>query len=233
MELNDILKNSLTITLWRRPERAVAFSRGYMAATGRPARFVYGFDGSKVPTPHGWKSSPGAFGCCLAHAVALARALSDYGLGEDDPIAIFEDDCVFVPDFATKLSRAAKLVPSDWDLFYLGGQHLVELGGKPRVVAQDGDVSIARSLNINRLHAYVVRVRAARVLFPRLLEYATNAPERIGKWNETPHDFEMGRLMQAGILTAYAVSPWLCGQDALGSDTFPSSDASRVRYWNQ
>lgn len=232
MDLNDILRNATVITLLKRSERADAFARGYEEATGRKARFFHGFDGSLLPIPSGWKSSPGAFGCCLAHVSTWARALSDYGLGEDDPVAIFEDDCVFCPDFADKLARAARLVPNDWDLFYFGGEHLTNLGGVPVVVAEDGDVQVVRAKNVNRLHAYVAKPRALRVLFERLLKYLTDAPLRTGPCgNETCFDFEVGRVCMSGELTVYAAKPWLCGQGAFVSDTFPQTEPSTERYW--
>ena len=233
MRSDDILDRALCITLAKRPERTRGFSERYKAATGREARFALGFDGEKLPVLVEWGTTAGAFGACLAHIAAWARALSDFDAEDGDALTFFEDDAVFCENFSGRLARAARLVPDDWDLFYLGGEHLTMCAPRPETIATDGDVSISKAKNVNRLHAYAVRRRAMRVLFPRLLKYATNAPKRYGpSGEETCFDYEIGRIVQAGELTAYAVAPWLCGQGPDGSDTYPESKADIVRYWN-
>ena len=231
IDVEKLLTNATVITLRKRPERGASFLSRWQTLTGRAPRIVYGFDGERVPIPTGWQTSPGAFGCCLAHVSAQYRVLSDAEYGDDDPLAFFEDDAVFCDGFLTKLDALAPLVPDDCDVLYLGGEHL--LGGRraPERVA-DG---LVRAYNVNRLHAYVVRARALPKIATRLLAYATNAPERRGpSGDETCHDYEVGRMTEEGELTVYAASPFLVGQGGFGSDTYPGKalDENQVRFWN-
>ncbi|MBQ9873803.1 MAG: hypothetical protein IJM30_05020 [Thermoguttaceae bacterium] len=224
----EILKRAFCISLFRRRDRAEGFAKRYFEATGNYARFVRGYDGTRLPVPEGWKSTPGAFGCALAHVAAWARAISDSDATDDDPLTFFEDDAVFCDDFLAKLDRVAAIVPDDWDLLYLGGEHLSGRELPPKVA--DG---LVKGVNVNRLHAYVVRARAFKKIFPRLVKYLADAPRRSGPTgDETPHDYEFGRMVESGELVAYAARPFLVGQGPFGSDTFPTSRADSLRYWN-
>lgn len=235
MTADQILDNSIVISLYKRPERLHSFNNRFLAAAdGRLTRVQLGFDGNKLSIPSQWQTSAGAFGACLAHVSALARALSDWDLKTDDPICVFEDDAVFCDRFLEKLKQVVALVPPSWDLFYLGGEHLSGRP-KPRIVAEAGDVALVRGVNVNRLHAYVVRYPAAQKVYLRLLRYLTNAPKNFGpSGDETCFDYEVGRMQEEGELVAYAAKPFLVGQGGFGSDTYPNADAnSRVeRYWN-
>ncbi len=223
------------ISLAKRRERLDAFRERFKAACkpyGVDFWTAFGFDGENLPVPTGWETSKGAFGACLAHLFAWARVMSDAGLEENDPLLIFEDDAIFCDDFVRKLERAARLVPDDWDLFYLGGEHLPSMKGSPTRLVADGEIQLLRCWNVNRLHAYAVRRGALNKLFPRLLKYATCAPKRFGlSGEETCFDYEIGRATEEGEVVAYAVMPWLCGQGGFGSDTYPEKKADSDRFW--
>lgn len=234
MDALEILNNALVITLKKRPDRTKALASRWFDATGKVPTLHYGFDGKKLPIPTEWKTSEGAFGACLARVTAWARALSDFDYELDSPLAFFEDDVVFCKDFFCKLDWVAKNVPNDWEILYLGGERL---SGRPmrENVATNGEITISREVNVNRLHAYVVKPRSLTKMFPRLLEYATRAPSFSGATgDETCFDYEIGRMVENKELVAYGVSPWLCGQGGFGSDTYERANlgASVERYWN-
>ena len=245
LDAKAILRNATVITLRKRPERLEGFGKRFGEAT-RGASFAvfYGYDGEKIPVPESWKASKGAFGCCLAHVSAWARVLSDENYDDDTPLLFFEDDAIFCENFYGKLEILAPIVPDDWDMIYLGGEHLRNGRKKPEEIAQyckaslkDPEnsicVGLVKAYNVNRMHAYVVRARAFRKIFPRLLAYAGNAPKRTGpSGDETPHDYEFGRMMESGEIVVYAASPFLVGQGAFGSDTYANSGADRERFWN-
>ena len=232
MDLNAALNNTNVITLAKRTERAAGFAARFYSATLKRASISLGFDGSRLPIPAGWNTTPGAFGACLAHVYAWGRALSDSNYNDDTPFMFFEDDAVFCEGFLNRLAIAATLVPNDYDILYLGGEYLMGHPG-PRVIATNAGVSVARVLNVNRLHGYIITARGMFKTFPRLLAYATNAPKAFGtSGDETCFDYELGRMEENGELIAYAVKPFICGQGGYGSDTYPTSDASKVRYWN-
>ena len=140
-----------------------------------------------------------------------------------------EDDAVFCDDFLTKLEKIAPNVPDDYDIFYLGGEHLLGGRRKPEGVAP----GIIRAYNVNRLHAYVVKGHAIKKLFPRILRYLSNAPTVLGpSGDETCFDYEVGRMTEDGTLTVYAACPFRVGQGGFGSDTYPSKSVSETRFWN-
>lgn len=238
MTSDEILSRAYYITLSKRPERGLAFETRFRAATGADPVRVFGYDGERLAPPQGWETSRGAFGCCLAHVGAWARVLSDASYGDDDPFLFFEDDAVFCDDFKRKLDEIARAVPQDWDVLYLGGEHLLSKRKRPDLIVRlmPVDLDLIRAYNVNRLHAYVVRAHALRaVVFPRLVRYLSTAPKRIGpSGDETCFDYEFGRMNEEGLITCYAVNPFLCGQGGFGSDTYPGKDprARMERYWN-
>ena len=235
MNAKQILDRATVISLAKRPERFDAFLKRYQEATGRDdVALAVGYDGRRLPIPNDWETSEGAFGACLAHVAAWARFLSDGDYSPDDPLTFFEDDAVFCDGFLEKLEKLAPLVPDDWDVFYLGGERLMGRPA-PAVVAEVDGLAVMREINVNRLHAYVVRARAMKTIFPRLLGYLTSAPARRGpSGDETCFDYEFGRLTENGALIVYGARPFLVGQGPFGSDTYPGKGAGAnvLRYWN-
>lgn len=231
IDVERLLDNASVITLRKRPDRGASFLSRWQTLTGASCRIVYGFDGSRFPIPEKWRTSSGAFGCCLAHVFAQARILSDAEYDDETPFFIMEDDAVFCDGFLEKLKALAPFVPDDYDVLYLGGEHLIGGRRAPKRVAE----GVVRAYNVNRLHAYVATARALKKIFPRLLAYATNAPQFYGpSGDETCFDYEVGRMTEEGVLTVYAASPFLVGQGGFGSDTYPgkASDTHLTRFWN-
>lgn len=104
---------------------------------------------------------------------------------------VLEDDAVLAPHWRQALDQAA--LPTDWDLLYLGGQHL----GRP-VPAGPG---LLRCGGTHRTHAYLARHSSV----PRLLA-ATDVDDHL--------DAALASAQATGALTAYALSPWVAGQAA-------------------
>lgn len=234
MTADDILANATVITLRKRPDRGADFLSSFQTLTGASPRIFYGFDGQRVPIPAKWETTKGAFGCCLAHAIAQYRVLSDAEYSDETPLAFFEDDAVFCADFRKRLETVAAIVPNDWEILYLGGELLLSGRPRPILVATRDAVNITKPHNVNRLHAYVVKARALPKIAVRLLEYATNAPKTSGpSGDETCFDYEIGRMTEKKELVTYAVAPWIVGQGGYGSDTYPEDKgASKTRFWN-
>lgn len=58
-------------------------------------------------------------GCTLSH-IAVIRQAKQTGLNN---LLIFEDDCVFIPEFVRKMAVCVnELRGRQWDLFYMGGE---------------------------------------------------------------------------------------------------------------
>ena len=238
MDYKEALDNAYVINMPKRKERLDLFLQRYKKATSQAdkLKIAQGFDGTKLPKPPGNEATEGAFGCCFSHIVAWARALTETkDITDETPLMFFEDDAVFCDNFETKLYLYGKHLPDDWDVAYLGGEHIRGKRREPTVVYSDDEITILKGYNINRLHAYIVKAGSFKKIFPRLLAYSTNAPKR----NNTPSgntevvfDWEFGRMSEEGLINVYAPKPWFCGQGAFGSDTYPDSSALKVRYWN-
>lgn len=248
IDATKFFNHARTISLHRRCDRRDSFSEEWKKAMGtnRPLAFQYapipwwswGFE--NLPKPAGHFPPPGAFGCAFAHVVSWATVLSDGNaraaapIKPDDPLVFFEDDVTFCDGFAEKLALALPLVPDDWEIFYMGGEILTGRS-RPKIIAEADGVKVGSVANVNRLHAYAVKVSAMTKLFPRILAYLTNAPQRTGpSGEESCFDYEVGRMCEDGTLKAYCVVPWLVGQKGLGSDTYPNSNnlAKNTRFFN-
>jgi len=81
------------------------------------------------------------FGCKLSHMAALSKY-------DSEVIFVFEDDSIFVDNFAEEFDKAMTNVPDDWDMLYLGA-HLL----KKEPVNQYW----VRSLECSSTHAYMVK----------------------------------------------------------------------------
>ena len=66
------------------------------------------------------KKRPGLLGCSLSHYGAIKKG---YDNGYNN-VFIFEDDFILVDNFEEELEKAIQELPEDWDMFYLGANHL-------------------------------------------------------------------------------------------------------------
>lgn len=213
------------INLRRDVARRAAFFERF-AATGAPLRepiLFDGVDGRELGVAPPWVSRGrvGAFGCFLSHLTLWTRAFAA-GFAESwTPILVFEDDATFAPDFAERLADALAELPDDFDLLYLGGQHLTRNRPGPTVFSPN----LYRAANVNRLHAYVVGPDALAKLIALFWRGDFSWGSRdVGTPSGFPEacvDHEIGRAVERGELTAFALRnpdatgpDWICGQAA-------------------
>ncbi|KAL3930628.1 MAG: hypothetical protein SGBAC_011679 [Bacillariaceae sp.] len=119
----------------------------------------------------------GEVGCTLSHVklwkeLALSVSASSAG---DESMLILEDDAIFHPTFSSSFAYMWKLVPKDWDIFYLG---FCNVGPITPIIQQsfpssqeEGSsdnltttVSIFRPSYGFYTHAYALRRKAAQAL---------------------------------------------------------------------
>ena len=167
---------------WSRP---VYYRAVWGPHTGKPAAFG---------------GPPGAWGCWRTHARLWEDVFSQVLPGA----IVLEDDCTFAGRGEAWAAAAAEFVaalPADWDLAYLGGQHLLP----PLPVAP----GLQKGVDVNRTHAYLVRsTPRTQAAYWRLCEMRASTGRR-------PHvDYVLGELQKTGALTAYCPPRWLCGQAA-------------------
>lgn len=81
---------------------------------------ISAIDGSKTNLEFPPEIKEGAVGCSLSHLYTMKLAkqlnLKNY--------LVLEDDVKFVDNFQQIFAHFIKQVPDDWDMLYLGGQHL-------------------------------------------------------------------------------------------------------------
>lgn len=158
----------------------------------------------------GWS---GAWGCRASQWRAIAAAQRD-GV---ERLLILEDDAVFHPRTAEWLPEVTALLPADWDLFFLGGQHLKhpQPASDPRLVG---------GTYITRTHAWAIHRRA----FGRLLaEIGNDAAYRERPGMHVDHQLGLGQVND--LWNAYAPAWWLAGQDEGESNI--SRHLDRRRWW--
>lgn len=201
------------INLTRRPERWAAFRKRLPGDWPLPPieRFE-AIDGKEVAPPAWWRSTSGAWGCRCSHVAVLERAMQ---MGAEVSW-IFEDDAVFCRHFAERFRAFLAIVPSDWDMIYLGGELLHRRKHRPQVV-RDG---VLRPFNVNRQHAYAVRAKAFEALHVHLHDFAN--------WHRKGNtDHHVGTLHESRRLNVYCPAEFLVGQAAGRSDIDRKTHAER------
>lgn len=154
------------LTLASAPERLEAFRHRH----GDLGQVHYG-----QPGQHDWD------GCLAGHREIWQQATQD--------TLVLEDDVVLAPRWQQILADLQP--PPDWDLIYLGGQHIR--------AAQPTEVGLVRCRSTIRTHAYVMRQQSV----PRLLA-ATDHQRHV--------DLSLACAQQDGEIVGYAVHPWIAGQ---------------------
>ncbi len=151
-DLKSIFSYKVCINLDRRPERwrrmEERFAQhGILSVMRFPA-----IDGLRVKTPATWPYSSGHYGCLQSHLAILRLAREN----EIPVILIFEDDCIFDPEFNKKFLSNIKQVPADWDMLLFGVAHFEE----PIKISDN----VARAKMTYLTHAYAVNHRIYDVL---------------------------------------------------------------------
>jgi hypothetical protein len=196
-----------------RRERLLAHLLESNLANSEDITWVDAVDGRKQKLPDWWKAGPGAWGCRASHWKTIAAAQRDCV----ERLLILEDDVVFHPRAAEWLPQVAALLPVDWDLFFLGGQHLQHPAPTehPRLV---------KGKYITRTHAWAIQRRA----YGRLLaEIGNDAVYRRRAGSHVDH--QLGAGQSEGLWAAYAPTWWLAGQDEGASNI--SGHQDRRRWW--
>lgn len=217
MDLTSPFERVVIVNLKRRADRRTRLLEALNACDWpfEQPEFFDAIDGSLIPSPAGWQSGGGAWGCMRSHQIIFERAIMD-GI---QSLLVMEDDACFCDGFAAKVREFLTDVPADWDQLMLGGQH-VNLNGKP-VLIRPG---IYRCSDCERTHCYGIRANFMRKLYQRW--------SGSGQFNGEVHcDWVMGRDidMQASHFV-YAPEQFLVGQERGRSDV--NGGLHPRKFWN-
>ena len=123
MKLDEL--NTYCLSLERRQDRREKVEPN-IRKVGIDFKWAWAIDGYKleydpesIPHPY-MRDRPGTVGICLSYKAMFEKAKEN----KLPHIFILEDDVVFSDDFSDKNQDFLHNVPQDWDMIYLGGNHL-------------------------------------------------------------------------------------------------------------
>lgn len=207
------------INLDRREDRLEAFlDRFEPLGLGEIERFA-AVDGTAEDVPKEWEArGAGAWGCFLSHWRLIERAYAE-GL---ERILIFEDDAepLYPPEeFAEALKATLAELPSDWEQFYLGCEHLHGTIEPPTRISEH----LVIPYNANRTHAYALTRSGMRKALDLFADHEN--------WHPGWHvDWAYGSLHETKQIRVYAAYPPLFGQAAGVSDIDPRV-RTPLKHW--
>jgi hypothetical protein len=203
--LADVFEKVYVVNLPRRSDRWQEFGQRLPADWPfRPPVRHEALDGGIVPPPHWWKDGGGAWGCYRTHVQILEECLNR----DISSVLILEDDAACIPDFAAKVHEFWQFLPQDWEMVYLGGQHLEENVRVPRKVND----WVYQPYNINRTHSYGLRGRP-------MMERVYRHLHDFESWKVAHHiDHYLGELHKKTESGLYVPREWLMIQAANTSD---------------
>jgi glycosyl transferase family 25 len=193
LTLDGVFPYKVCINLDRRPDRWAAMLENFERFGIRSVERLAAIDGKEVILPQRFGHLRAVdYACTLSHLTAVKKARDS-----DAPsVLIFEDDCLFDPDFVAKFPSYAQQLPADWDMFFLGGYHF-----EPPVPVYSHVVKAVVTLTA---HAYAVR----RSVYDDFIELNENPPAIIDRNNT---------ILQKKF-NCYCCEPNLVGQSAGYSD---------------
>jgi GR25 family glycosyltransferase involved in LPS biosynthesis len=205
------------INLDHRTNRWDLFKRRCPQAIGHVERFS-GVDAVtnllRNQPPASWMLGAGAWGCYQSHLQLLEMCVAE----DIDEVMIFEDDAQPAPDFKTRFDIFMDALPTDWDMFYLGGQLLDHNLHPPQKVNEQ----IYQAHNVNRLHAYAIR----QPFMYDVIEHIRRHQEFSDKHQV---DHRIGELHHDARV--YIPRRWFFGQSAGKSDISIYFQSSRFWDW--
>ena len=152
----DTFASVHVISLHRTPERLTAFEARFPSDWPFACpRWFSAVDGTAEPPPATWWPDAyhglrcGAWGCRRSHLAVMRQAIA---ADDGRPVLILEDDFEATPDFAARSQAFMAALPDDWEIAYLGCQHLdAPTPAGPGVLRVNG---------AERTHAMAVHPRA-------------------------------------------------------------------------
>jgi GR25 family glycosyltransferase involved in LPS biosynthesis len=137
MKLFEKFDKVYCINLDRRPDRLENFKKEVNKFNlGEFERFS-AYDGKQLNLTNEYNLKPGEIGIIKSNLDIIKDAKKN----NYKTILIIEDDCVF-NDEIINFENYFKLLPNDWDMLYMGGNHNTHMGVKPPLKINDKVVKL-------------------------------------------------------------------------------------------
>ena len=215
-ELRTFFSKCFVISLARRPDRYKAFQKRFSELDwplAEPQLFP-AVDGKIVPNPKWWNNGGGAWGVYRGNLRIIENCLMD----GTKSVLILEDDAIPCVGFAEKVGEFLASAPEDWQMLYLGGQHLRKRLHAPKPLNDQ----VVVPYNVNRCHAYALKGKGLAVAYTHLTSH---------RWQSGHHiDHHYGQLHQSGGIRVFAPKEWLIGQSEGKSDI--CNRELPIRFWS-
>ncbi len=218
--ISDYFEKIFVINLDRRREKIEPFLSQFDGLTEFDRKKIERFaaiDGTlpENKPPREWKVTPGAWGCLQSHHAIIKRGITEGWKN----VLIFEDDATITkPDtFERDLNQCLDELPSDWEQFYLGCEHLNQPTDIPTIVSPH----IHRTANGNRTHAYALTSEGMKKVDELFSNWKT--------WKSGWHcDWALGFVLhRTGKIRVYNARPHLFYQKEGMSDTMNKLERNR------
>ena len=154
MKINDIFDYACYINLDRRGDRRSEME-GELSRVGIRAERVIAVDGKDITPGPGVKINRMEMGCLLSHRAVLSKMIKS---GHSSAL-VLEDDVQFLGDPHVQVYNVFKNLPSDWDILYLGGNHV-------RPLVKSG--SIWKCVRTFTTSSYAISAQFAEKIMDRL-----------------------------------------------------------------
>ena len=219
LDLHKWFQTIQVVNLLKFPKRWELFQqRATVAGITGYERF-HAIEGDRVGPPGWFRGGNGAWGCLMSHL----RIAQDAMMTGDGHFLVFEDDAVFSSDFAERLPRIMDEVGDDWDMLYLGGQHLHQPRVKPKRHPKHKEVIIAG--NINRTHAFAINSRFRQ----KYISHIMYAQDYIESKHSMHIDHQLGQLHEHQGYNILCAQPWINGQSA--GKSWTGGKETREMWW--
>jgi hypothetical protein len=214
VDLGKFFERTYCVHLDSRPDRWDAFLSHTADWPLAPIQRWKAVPGRMLPVPKWWSCGKGAWGCFSSHRNLIEKCLCE----QVRSVLILEDDAVPCQNFTDAVQTFLSAVPANWQMIYLGGQHLKRNNRQPEPVNRH----VVVPYNVNRTHAFGLTTSGMEIVYKHLFS---------GRWRQSEHiDHHLGHLHMTRALNVYCPTTWLIGQNEGKSDI--SGKEPQTRFWN-